>query len=226
MSQSPVLYIGNRNYSSWSLRAWLLMRELGIAFEERQLMLFSDAFRTEIARVSPAGRVPVLVDDGFAVWDTLAIAEYLAERHPQAGVWPADPRERARARSVCAEMHAGFGALRSRMPMNVEASLPGLGLDAQVQADIDRIVALWTDLRATHGSRGPFLFGRFCAADAFYAPIASRFTTYAVALPPVCEQYRRDVLALPSMQAWTAAALAEHCFLPEDEPYRSPPERR
>lgn len=216
----PTLYIGNRNYSSWSLRAWLLMRELGIAFDERPLRLFSEEFRSTLAKVSPVARVPLLVDEGFAVWESLAIVEYLAERHPQAGVWPAGRLERARARSVCAEMHAGFGNLRNRMPMNVEARLPGMGWDLAVQADIDRVVAIWTELRAAHAAKGPFLFGAFCAADAFFAPVCSRFTTYAVALPPACDEYREAVLALPSMREWTEAALAEHCFLPEDEPYR------
>lgn len=222
-SARPTLYIGNRNYSSWSLRIWLLMRQLGIAFDEHPLQLFSASFRSELAKVSPVARVPVLVDQGFAVWESLAIVEYLAERHPEAGVWPADSRERARARSVCAEMHAGFGSLRSRMPMNIEARLPGMGWDLAVQADIDRIVEIWTGLRALHGDRGPFLFGGFCAADAFFAPVCSRFTTHAVALPEVCDAYRQAVLALPAMREWTEKALAEHCFLPEDEPYRRAP---
>lgn len=222
-SARPTLYIGNRNYSSWSLRAWLLMRQLGIDFDEHPLRLFSEDFRATLARVSPVARVPVLVDRGFAVWESLAIVEYLAERYPQAGVWPADDRMRARARSVCAEMHAGFGQLRNRMPMNVEARLHGLGWDLAVQADIDRILAIWTELRTLNAARGPFLFGDFCAADAFFAPVCSRFTTYAVNLPPPCDAYREAVLALPAMRAWTEAALAEHCFLPEDEPYRRAP---
>jgi len=216
----PVLLIGNKNYSSWSMRPWLLMRQLDIAFEERVLWLFTDEFRREVAKVSPAGRVPVLVDDGFAVWDTLAIAEYLAERHPERGVWPADPRARARARSVCAEMHSGFGALRSHMPMNLEAKLPGLGWNLQVQRDIDRIAAMWSELRAAHAAAGPFLFGRFCAADAFYAPVVTRFETYGVTLPPVCAEYCPTMLGLPAMRAWNDGALAERRFLPEDEPYR------
>ena len=219
----PTLYIGNRNYSSWSLRAWLLMRQLGIEFDEHPLRLFSEEFHSVLAKVSPVARVPLLVDDRFAVWESLAIVEYLAERHPDAGVWPAGFHERARARSVCAEMHAGFGNLRSRMPMNIEASLPGMGWDLAVQADIDRIVAIWTELRTLHAAKGPFLFGDFCAADAFFAPVCSRFTTHAVALPPVCDEYRQAVLALPAMREWTDKALAEHCFLPEDEPYRRAP---
>lgn len=219
----PTLYIGNRNYSSWSLRAWLLMRHLGIDFEEHRLTLFSDAFRREIAKVSPAGRVPVLVDDGFAVWDTLAITEYLAERHPALGVWPSDFRARARARSVCAEMHSGFAGLRNAMPMNIEAKLPGLGCSPEAAADIERIATIWSELRAQHASRGPFLFGRFSAADAFYAPVVSRFGTYAVELPDACGAYCRTILALPAMCEWVDAALAEHEFLPEDEPYRRAP---
>ena len=214
------LTIGNRNYSSWSLRAWLLMRQLGIRFSERLVPLFTPQFGQAVAAISPAGRVPVLDDDGFAVWDTLAIAEYLAEKFPGAGVWPRQARARARARSVCAEMHAGFGNLRSRMPMNIEAHLPGMGWDLEVQRDIDRIVEMWSGLRAEHAAGGPFLFGSFCAADAFYAPVASRFTTYAVALPPVCDEYRRAILELPAMREWSAAACAEHMFLAEDEPYR------
>lgn len=221
MAGAPLtLYIGNRNYSSWSMRPWLLMRQLGIGFEERRLELFTDEFRREIARVSPAGRVPVLVADGFAVWDSLAIAEYLAEVHPQLGVWPSDLRARARARSVCAEMHSGFSALRQQMPMNIEARLPGFGWNLQVQADIDRIDAMWSGLRAEHAALGPFLFGRFGAADAFFAPVITRFDTYAVTLSPACEAYRQAMHALPAMHEWIAAAREERSFLAADEPYR------
>jgi glutathione S-transferase len=220
------LYIGNKNYSSWSLRAWLLLRVLDIPFEERQLQLFGDAFQREVARVSPAGRVPVLVDDGFAVWDTLAIAEYVAERFPDRGAWPADPRARARARSVCAEMHSGFGAVRNHLPMNIEADLPGALWPAAVRADIARIVGLWEDLLARDGrdgfaaGHGPFLFGRFCAADAFFAPVVSRFVTYHVPVPQASAAYMDAILALPSMREWSAQARAEQTFIPEDEPYR------
>lgn len=214
------LFIGNRNYSSWSLRPWLLMRQLGIPFEERKLALFSDTFRREIAAVSPAGRVPVLVADGFPVWDSLAIAEFLADAYPGLGVWPGDAKARARARCVCAEMHAGFQALRGQMPVNIEARLPGLGWNTQVQADIDRIAAMWSALRSEHAAGGPFLFGRFSAADAFYAPVITRFDTYGIELDPVCEEYRRAVHALPAMREWVAGALEERTFLAEDEPYR------
>ena len=214
------LIIGNKNYSSWSMRPWLLLRQLGIAFTERKLSLFSDQFSSEVAKVSPAGRVPVLLDGDFAVWDTLAIVEYLAERFPALGVWPADLRARARARSVCAEMHSGFANLRGQMPVNIEARLPGRGWNVAVQADIDRIVQIWDELRASHASDGPFLFGRFCAADAYFAPVVTRFETYGVQTPPACSEYRRTVMALPAMREWVEAALAEHSFIPEDEPYR------
>lgn len=218
--ETLTLVIGNRNYSSWSLRAWLLMRALGIGFEEVALPLFSETFEREILRYSPAARVPVLVDDEFAIWDSLAIAEYLAERFPRAGVWPADAKARARARSVCAEMHSGFAALRSQMPMNIEAKLPGLGWNLQVQADIDRIEEIWTDLRAGHAAQGPYLFGRFSAADAFFAPVIMRFDTHAITLAPACEEYRRTMHALPALREWIDGALAERSFIASDEPYR------
>ena len=214
------LVIGNRNYSSWSMRAWLLMRELGIEFEERVLPLFSETFAREIVKYSPAKRVPVLLVDDFPIWDTLAIAEYLAEAFPDRGVWPRNAFDRARARSVCAEMHSGFGALRAHMPVNVEASLPGLGWNVQVQDDIDRIVGIWSELRDAHAQSGPFLFGAYGAADAFFAPVASRFQTYQVGLPKQCQDYARAVLESASMRQWTEAALTERSFLAEDELYR------
>ncbi len=213
------LYIGNKNYSSWSLRPWILMRVLDIAFVEHRLSLFSEVFKTTIARLSPAGRVPILVDDDLVIWDTLAITEYLAEQNPQAGVWPSQFKARARARSICAEMHSGFGALRSQLPMNLEASLPGKGWNTAVQRDVDRLVQMWSELLDAHG--GPFLFGPFSAADAFFAPVVTRFQTYAIALPANCSRYCEAVRALPAMLEWTAQALAEREFIAEDEPYRS-----
>ena len=215
------LLIGNKNYSSWSLRAWLPLAHHGIAFRETRLRLFTPAFDATVARVSPAGRVPVLVDDGFAIWDTLAIAEYLAEKYPQHALWPADRNDRARARSICAEMHSGFGNLRNQMPMNVEASLPGLGWSVAVQRDIDRICAIWIECLMRHAK--PFLFGDFTLADAFFAPVCYRFATFEPRLPARVKQYVADMLALPAMQRWTAGARAEHEFLPEDEPYRAAP---
>jgi glutathione S-transferase len=222
------LYIGNKNYSSWSMRPWVLMKQAGIAFDE--VMLRFDAFtpeskfKTELALLTPAGRVPVLVDKELVVWDTLAIAEYLAERFPKAKLWPAERPARARARSVCAEMHSGFGALRSHFPMNIEASLPQVGEriwreQAAVRAELARIVQMWTELLAAHG--GPMLFGRFSIADAYFAPVVMRLTTYAVPVPDVVADYMTRVKALPGVQAWVSDALAEQDFLAFEEPYRS-----
>ena len=222
------LYIGNKNYSSWSMRPWVLMRQAGIAFEEVTVRFDSFAadsrFKTEMARHNPVAQVPVLIDDGLSVWDTLAIAEYLAERHPQHALWPRGVRARARARSVCAEMHAGFRALREHLPMNIEASLPQAGArvlaeQPQVRADLDRIVRMWSGLLEEHG--GPMLFGEFSVADAYYAPVVMRLITYAVPLPAAIQAYVERVLALQAVSHWREAALAEHDFLPFEEPYRS-----
>jgi glutathione S-transferase len=221
------LYIGNKNYSSWSMRPWVLMKQAGIPFTE--VMLRFDSFRpdsrfkTEVTRLNPAARVPVLVDDGFSVWDTLAIAEYLAERFPDKALWPLDRLARARARSVCAEMHSGFSALRNHMPMNIEASMPEVGAKvlnehAAVRADVERIVDMWTELLAAHG--GPMLFGGFSIADAFFAPVAMRFRSYGVSLPAPVAAYVERVAALPGVAAWVAEALVEHDFVDFDEPYR------
>ncbi len=227
------LYIGNKNYSSWSMRPWVLMRQFGIPFDEVMLRFDSmepgSAFKTAVAQVSPAGRVPVLVlDDGTAVWDTLAICETLAERHPQLALWPADPARRAQARSVCAEMHSGFGALRNAFPMNIEASLPEIGPRLlaerpEVQADLARIAALWTTaLAATPGGNGPFLFGGFSIADAMYAPVASRLISYGLldAVPAAARAYVQRLWQAPGVVAWVEQALAEKTFVAFDEPYR------
>ncbi len=220
------LYVGNKNYSSWSMRPWVLMQQLRIPFEEVNLRFdFSEAsaFRQAVARVSPAGRVPVLVDEGFAVWDTLAIAEYLHERYPSLGVWPAAARDRARARSLCAEMHSGFSALRGHCPMNVEAALGAVGKriwaeQAEVRRDVARIDQMWTEQLALSG--GPMLFGAFSAADAFYAPVCSRFTTYELPVSEAARGYVERIGALDATRLWNEAALAEHDFLDFDEPYR------
>ncbi|MDQ8030587.1 glutathione S-transferase [Bordetella genomosp. 1] len=214
------LFIGNKNYSSWSLRAWLALRAAGVPFEERKLGLCTDDFAAQLGRITPAGLVPVLLDGDFAVWDSLAICEYAAERHPELALWPADPRTRARARSISAQMHSGFGQLRSLMPMNIEAHLPGIDLGA-AQQDISRVQAIWQDTRAEFGQGGPFLFGRFSIADAFYAPIVSRFTTYGVAAAGPVRDYMDAVLDLPAMREWTEGALAEQTFVAIDEPYRT-----
>jgi glutathione S-transferase len=214
------LIIGNKNYSSWSLRPWLALRATGITFTEQKLGFFTEEFSRKVGAVSPAGLVPVLLDQDFAVWDSLAICEYLAERHPDAGLWPKDAKARARARSLVAQMHSGFGALRNALPMNIEAHLPGIKLPEAAQQDISRLQAIWHDTRAEFGQGGPFLFGAFSIADAFFAPVVSRFTTYGIAAAGAVRDYMDAVLALPAMQDWMRDARAEATFVPEDEPYR------
>ncbi|MCR5884042.1 glutathione S-transferase family protein [Rhizobacter sp. J219] len=222
------LVIGNKNYSSWSMRPWVLMTETGIPFEEKRMRLDYAAadsiFKKEIVRINPAGRVPVLVDDGLVIWDSLAIAEYLHEKFPEKKLWPADTKTRARARSVVAEMHSGFGALRTHFSMNIEAQLQHVGPrvlaeQPQARADLDRIVQMWSELLATSG--GPMLFGSFCVADAFYAPVVKRIVTYGLPVPPVVQGYIDRVQALKSVAAWTKDALAEHDFLEGNEDYRA-----
>jgi glutathione S-transferase len=215
----PTLVVGNKNYSSWSLRGWLLLRGFGIDFDEVQLKFHTDGWRENIGRWSPSGRVPVLWLDGEPVWDTLAIAETVAERWPEKDVWPRGARERALARSICAEMHAGFHALREAMPMNIRGSYPGRGMNPEVAKDIDRIAAIWTTCRERHGRGGEFLFGAFTAADAFYAPVATRFATYGVRVPGLARRYVEAVLALPAIQEWSAAARAEPEVIAAEEPY-------
>ncbi|MFO1362985.1 MAG: glutathione S-transferase family protein [Burkholderiales bacterium] len=215
----PQLVIGNKNYSSWSMRAWVLLRALGIDFEEVQLKLHTEAWDREIGRLSPSGRVPVLWLDGAPVWDTLAIAETVAERWPDRQAWPRDARARAVARAACAEMHSGFHALREAMPMNIRGAYPGRGMGPGVAQDIDRIVAIWTMCRERHGRDGALLFGAFTAADAFYAPVATRFVTYGVRLPDAARRYVDAVLALPAVQTWSAAARAEPEVIAAEEPY-------
>jgi glutathione S-transferase len=221
------LYIGNKNYSSWSLRAWLLMKQTGIAFSEHRLSLdwaAGSPFKSILLAIAPTGRVPLLVDDGFAVWDSLAIAEYLAERFPDRHLWPADRRQRARARSLCAEMHSGFAALRNRCPMNIEASLPEVGARCSgewpdVAADLARLDAMWREALAASG--GPFLFGAFGAVDAYFAPVCARIETYRLPVGAEAKAYVERIHALPAMREWCTAARAENEFLVEDEPYRS-----
>ncbi|SEL49559.1 glutathione S-transferase [Roseateles sp. YR242] len=221
------LLIGNKNYSSWSMRPWVLLKALDIPFEERMVRFdFSpgSAFYQEVRAVSPTGKVPVLVEpDGLAVWDSLAITEYLAERFPDRGVWPQDRAQRARARTLCAEMHSGFGSLRSLCPMNIDADLAVVGQrllanNPGLQADLDRIAALWSD--ALTASGGPFLFGSFSAADAFFAPVVMRVTRYGLPLPATAQAYAARVEAAPAVQAWVAGAMAEKDFLDFEEPYR------
>jgi len=200
------LYIGNKNYSTWSLRAWVLMKALGIAFEERRLALYEPDTSKRIRRVSPSGRVPCLHDGDIVVWDSLAIAEYLAERHRE--VWPAEAIARAWARSAAAEMHSGFARLRDELGMNVRlrsAKTPS----AAAASEIARIVALWREGRERFGRSGDFLCGPFTAVDAFFCPVAFRFQTYGVALDDVAGAYCRSLLALPAMREWAADAATE-----------------
>ena len=215
------LVIGNKNYSSWSLRPWLALQVACIPFEEQRIALEQPDTRDRLLAVSPSGRVPVLVDGDAVIWDSLAICEWLAERHPEARLWPADPLLRARARSISAEMHGGFQGLRSAMPMNCRSRLPDRGQTVEAIIDIARILEIWTDALETSG--GPFLFGPFTIADAMYAPVASRFVTYAVALPEACAAYVERLQALPAMQAWNAAAAAETEWVAADEPYATRP---
>ena len=208
------LLIGNKNYSSWSLRPWLVLTQAGLPFTEQLVSLQSDAGKAGRFARLPAGRVPCLEHDGLLVWDSLAICEYLAERH--AGLWPADAAARAWARSACAEMHAGFGALRSEMAMDVRARRPQRRRSPAVQADLARVERLWTETRARFGAGGPLLFGAFTIADAFFAPVAFRLRTYGVALPGPAGQYLAALLALPGVRAWEAAALADERLADHD----------
>lgn len=205
------LVIGNKNFSSWSLRPWLLLKQAGLPFREIPVRLRQADTKAQILAHSPSGKVPTLIDGDLTVWDSLAICEYLAEKASlnHVDLWPADPKARAEARSVSAEMHSGFAALRQQMSMEVAASRPGEGQTPEVLADIARIAALWTSCRERFAAAGPFLFGDFSVADAMYAPVAFRFHTYGVELPPLAAAYRDTLLALPAMQEWAAGARAE-----------------
>ncbi|MDP2449301.1 MAG: glutathione S-transferase family protein [Polaromonas sp.] len=221
------LYIGNKNYSSWSMRPWVLLKQAGIAFEEVKVRFDSfeavSTFKQAILTVTPVGKVPVLLDGDLAVWDTLAIAEYLAEQYPDKQLWPADVKARARARSICAEMHSGFGALRSACPMNIEADLSDTGRliwrdKPAVRADVARIVAMWGELLASY--KGPLLFGHFSIADAYFAPVAMRLSRYALPVPQEISAYIERLSALPGVKAWVDDALTENDFREFEEPYR------
>ena len=202
-----ILTISSRNYSSWSLRGWLLCRMAGLEFVEEVVPADDPANRAELLLLSPSILVPCLIHDGIRVWDTLAIAEYLNELNPKAGLLPVARAARARCRSICGEMHSGFTNLRSALPMNLKARHPGFKVWSGAQADIDRIAAIWRDCFAEH--RGPYLFGSLSMADAMYAPVVTRFSTYEVELDRVCAEYCRRILALPDMIAWREAALVE-----------------
>lgn len=208
------LLIGEKNYSSWSLRPWLALTAAGIPFTERLVSLQGDAGKAARFAALPGGRVPVLDHDGVLVWDSLAICEYLAERHP--GLWPSDPVARAWARSISAEMHGGFSALRSQLSMDVRARRPQRRRSPAVLAEIARVERIWGDTRARFGAGGPLLFGGFTIADAFYAPVAFRFQTYDVRLAGAAGDYQAALLALPGVRAWAEAGRAEPALADHD----------
>jgi glutathione S-transferase len=216
------LVIGNKNYSSWSMRPWVLLRQAQIPFEEVQLKFDESKGGLTVAGIekySAAGKVPVLMIEGEPVWDSLAICETVAEMFPEKHLWPETAEARRVARSICAEMHSGFQALRGAMPMNIRSRHPGKGMTPESRKDIDRVIALWTDCRERFGGAGNFLFGRFSIPDAFYAPVGMRFHTYAVKLPPVAQAYCEAVQALSAVREWIEAARRETEFVAEDEPY-------
>ena len=217
---SLALVIGNKNYSSWSMRPWVLLKEAGIPFEEIQLWLDDDAHVVGDAVRLPANKVPVLFVDDQPVWDSLAICETVAELHPEKTLWPADLRARQIARSICAEMHSGFSPLRNAMPMNIRASFPGKGMSADVEKDIGRIVALWRECRQRFGDGGDLLFGNFTIPDAYYSPVVMRFMTHGVDLPADARAYCEAVRGLQSVRAWMDAARQETAIIAADEPYR------
>jgi glutathione S-transferase len=204
-----LLVIGNYNYSSWSLRAWIALKAFGFSFDVERIPLYGPGAREAILEHSPAGKVPVLKDGGIVVWDTLAIMEYLAEKNPK--VWPAAPADRARARAISAEMHAGFPNLRNHMSMNVRKRYPGKGRTPEVLAEVGRIEEIWSQ------AKGPFLFGAFSAADAMYAPVVLRFRTYEVQVSN--RAYMEAVLALPAMKEWITAAEREAESIPQFDMY-------
>jgi glutathione S-transferase len=201
------LIIGNKNYSSWSLRPWLALRQAGIDFTEVKLSLgASPEIKAELRRNSPTGRVPVLMDGDLMIWESLSICEYVAECFPEANLWPKDRHARAHARSISNEMHAGFADLRQAMPMDIRSRYPWKEATLAVQADIDRIIDIWQHCRQHYGKDGDFLFGPFTIADAMFAPVVTRFVTYDVPLEPICRAYAEAILALPAMQSWIEAA--------------------
>ena len=221
------LVVANKNYSSWSLRAWLAMTEAGIPFTERMVKFDSADWKANIATLSPTRLVPVLWEGepgaGFATFDTIAILERLHELHPDAAIWPADSHARAHARSLVADFHAGYHALRGAMPMNIRSRHPGKGMNAEVRSDIERLTSQWRRTRAQFGQDSPFLFGAYSAADAYFTPVASRFVTYEVQLEADARAYQQALLSTPGMKTWTDAALRETEFVPADEPYAQGP---
>jgi glutathione S-transferase len=211
------LTIGNKNYSSWSMRPWFTMKVAGIAFEETVISLNAPDFKERLRKISGSGRVPALVDGEIRVWESLAILEYLAETFPAAKLWPADASARAHARAIANEMHAGFLPLRRQCPMNMWRPVIRMALNADAAANVRRIDAMWSGCRARYGAGGAFLFGAFTAADAMYAPVVSRFHTYDIEVGAVSRAYMDAVMALPAWHEWRAAAVKEEWVLAEDE---------
>jgi glutathione S-transferase len=211
------LIIGNKNYSTWSLRSWLLLREAGIEFEEHRIALDVADTRSQISEFTDAGRVPVLLLDGTGIWDTLAIAETAAERWPEKQLWPADPDARAHARCISAEMHSGFEALRMQMPMNCRAMGRKVHLPDELTADIDRIIAIWSDCHKRYSANGDWLFGQFSIADSMFAPVVLRLRTYGINLPDSAAAYARRLLESEAMQEWLADAETEIEVIEPDE---------
>ncbi len=210
------LVIANKNYSSWSMRPWLAMRTAKIPFEEELIPLDDPGFKLRVGALG-SGKVPVLLDGDISVWESIAILEYLAEKFPTAGLWPAQPAVRAKARAVAAEMHAGFVHLRRQLPMNMRRPMQRRELSAEVKSDVLRIETIWTDCHRYASASGPFLFGEFGAADAMFAPVVSRFHTYGVEVKAAARSYMEAVMALAAWREWYAGALAETAVLPEDE---------
>jgi len=211
------LILGNKNYSSWSLRPWIAMRHAGIAFDEEVIPLYEPGSAEKILKYSPTRKVPVLLDGDMIVWETLAILEHISERFPKAQLWPSDVKARAHARALSSEMHAGFAPLRKHCPMNMRRVGRKRELTAEVAADVRRIETIWTDCRARFGAGGPFLFGSFGAADAMYAPVVSRFASYAIGVGAAAEAYMAAVMNLPAYKEWREAGVAEAWIMPGNE---------
>jgi glutathione S-transferase len=212
------IYLGNKNYASWSLRAWLALKRTTVAFDEVVIPLYQPTSRETVLKYSPSGRVPALRHGEVTVWDSLAISEYLAESFPTFDLWPKEPPARALARAVSAEMHSGFQALRQHLPMNVRSSFPGRGVTPEVQADINRVMSIWRDCRTRFGDgKGDFLFGHFTIADAMFAPVVSRFRTYKIELEREADAYCETMIAMPAMQEWIAAAKNEPMIVEQYE---------
>lgn len=212
------LVIGNKNYSSWSMRPWLALRANDIPFEEVLISLYSgEADKQRILDFSRSGKVPILVDGNVTVWDSLAIIEHIAERFPEKRLWPEHPAQRAHARSVSAEMHSGFAALRNECGMNLHRPVRAIELSADARANVARVEEIWRECRERHGQSGPFLFGAFGAADAMFAPVVHRFRTYAVAVTEETQRYMDAMISLPAFAEWTRAALAETIIIEKFE---------